>query len=134
MEPCPGHACHVFIEESEEQNKPVIDTVMVDKSATYAIADLAPPHWKKSPDEISRQNENDSAVITASFYYTPAFEAVTSDTGAYIEGLVNGANLAYNNSEINLRLEIFCVEKLKEFEESEDAVKMLENFRCVLDK
>ena len=133
MEPCPGHGCHVFIESSEEQNKPVIDTVMVDKSATYAIADFAPPpggfHSKESLDEISRQNENGSAVVTASFYYTPAFVEVTSDTGAYIEGLVNSANLAYNNSEINLRLEIFCVEELKEFEESEDAVKMLENFR-----
>ena len=126
VEPCPGHGCHVFIEESEEQNKPVIDTVMVDKSAMYTIAGFALPGI---PLEISRQNENETAVITASFYFTPAFKQVTSDTRGYIEGLVNSANLAYNNSAINLKLEIFCVEELKGFEESEDSVRMLENFR-----
>lgn len=132
MEPCPGHGCHVFIEESEEQNKPVIDTVMVDKSAMYAIAGFALPgksSGKASSLETSRQNQNESAVISASFYYTTAFDQVTSDTRGYIEGLVNSANLAYNNSDINLKLEIFCVEELKGFEESEDSVRMLEDFR-----
>ena len=132
VEPCPGHGCHVFIEESEEQNKPVVDTLMVDKSAMYTIAGFALPGTFSSKEmalEISRRNQNESAVITASFYYTPAFRQVTSDTRGYIEGLVNSANLAYNNSDIDLKLEIFCIEELADFEESEDSVKMLQKFR-----
>ena len=62
-------------------------------------------------------------------HLTPAFARVTSDARGYVEGLVNSANLAYNNSDIRLRLEIFCLEELKGFEESDDSVKMLEKFR-----
>ena len=130
VEPCPGHGCHVFIESSEEQNKPVVDTVMVDKSAAYNILGFALPGLgPEIAREFSRRNQNESAVLTASFYLTPAFARVTSDARGYVEGLVNSANLAYNNSDIRLRLEIFCLEELKDFEESDDSVKMLEKFR-----
>jgi hypothetical protein len=71
---------------------------------------------------------NSRTTITAMFYYTTQFADVTTDPRAYIEGMVNSANMAYNNSNINLRLEIFCVEEYKELKESNDAPGMLEAF------
>ncbi len=63
------------------------------------------------------------------FYYTPEFARVTSDPAAYVDGLVSNANMGYANSQINLRLTVFCAQELAGFEETDSPVKMLQDFR-----
>ena len=46
------------------------------------------------------------------WYYTSQFNDVTSDPALYVSGLINNANAAYANSNINLRLKTKCVEQL----------------------
>ena len=48
------------------------------------------------------------------WYYTKEFDDVTDDPPLYMEDLINHANTAYQNSNINLRLETLCVEKLED--------------------
>ena len=50
--------------------------------------------------------------LSVMWYYTSQFNSVTSDPALYISGLINNANAAYANSNINLKLKTKCVEQL----------------------
>ena len=60
------------------------------------------------------------------WYYSPEFEAVTSSPEDYIATLINSANAGYKNSNLNLRLKTFRIERLPDnFTESENTIKMV---------
>lgn len=48
------------------------------------------------------------------WYYTKEFYDITSDPALYMESLINYANTAYQNSNISLRLETMCIERLSD--------------------
>lgn len=48
------------------------------------------------------------------WYYTKEFYEDTSDIPLYMESLVNYANTAYQNSNISMRLETMCIERLND--------------------
>ena len=62
------------------------------------------------------------------WYYTSQFKSVTSHPALYISGLINNANAAYANSNINLRLKTKCVEQLPDsFVEGDSVGTLLED-------
>ena len=63
------------------------------------------------------------------WYYTKEFEAITTDPALYIAGLLNHANTAYQNSNIDLDLTTMCIERLPDnFVEANDVNRLLDNF------
>ena len=63
------------------------------------------------------------------WYYTKEFEAITSDPALYMAGLVNHANTAYQNSNLNLRLSTMCIERLPDsFVEADNVNTLFTNF------
>ena len=63
------------------------------------------------------------------WYYTKEFEAITSDPPLYMAGLVNHANTAYQNSNLNLRLSTMCIERLPDsFVEADNVNTLFTNF------
>ena len=60
------------------------------------------------------------------WYYTKQFEDITTNPALYIESLVNLANTAYKNSNINLVMATMCIEKLPDsFVETNNAGTLL---------
>ena len=73
------------------------------------------------------QQSSTRTELSVMWYYTSQFNSVTSDPALYISGLINNANAAYANSNINLRLKTKCVEQLTDnFVEGDSAGKLLE--------
>ena len=76
------------------------------------------------------QGENDlTTVVTYSvmIYFTPDFEAVVPDVMSYVAVLIAETNAGYINSNIPVRIELFCVEKMV-IEEKADSSDMLSDF------
>ena len=70
--------------------------------------------------------------VTVMWYYSQQFDDITSNPRLYIESLVNHANAAYQNSNINLRLKTLCMERLPgSFVESDNVTKLLKSFVAV---
>ena len=66
------------------------------------------------------------------WYYSQEFDDITSDPALYIESLVNLANTAYQNSNINLRLKTMCIEKLPStYVETDDYMAILNDWVAV---
>ena len=53
------------------------------------------------------ERQSATTSITVMWYYTKEFEAITSDPALYMAGLINHANTAYQNSNLNLRLALY---------------------------
>ena len=60
----------------------------------------------------SFEQQSTTTELSVMWYYTSQFNDVTSDPALYVSGLINNANAAYANSNINLRLKTKCVEQL----------------------
>ena len=66
------------------------------------------------------------------WYYSKQFDDITSDPALYIESLINLANTAYQNSNLNLRLKTMCIEKLPDsFVEANNAGNLLSDLVAV---
>ena len=66
------------------------------------------------------------------WYYTKQFHDITTNPELYIESLINLANTAYQNSNLQLTLKTMCIEKLPDsFVEANDAGTLLENLVAV---
>ena len=75
----------------------------------------------------NQQDRTTSPVeLSVMWYYSPEFAAVTTSPEAYIAALIDSANAGYKNSNLNLRLKTFCIERLPDnFTESENTIKMV---------
>ena len=70
--------------------------------------------------------------VTVMWYYSQQFDDITSNPELYVESLVNLANTAYQNSDIDLRLRTMCIEKLpSSFVESNNAGTILNDLVAV---
>ncbi len=76
----------------------------------------------------SPEQQAEKQILSVMFYYSPTFAKVTFDPKGYVEGLVNSANLAYNNSDIPLEMRAFCVEEWVGFVETRSPVQMIMDF------
>ena len=65
-------------------------------------------------------------VLSVNFFYTDEFEWVTADPEGYVNTLVAYANVGYVNSELDMELEIFCIQRLPFFSETDNGAAMLE--------
>ena len=75
------------------------------------------------------ERQSATTSITVMWYYTKEFEAITSDPALYMAGLVNHANTAYQNSNLNLKLTTMCMERLPDsFVEADDVGALFTNF------
>ena len=63
-------------------------------------------HFVGIPAELM-ERQSATTSITVMWYYTKEFEAITSDPALYMAGLINHANTAYQNSNLNLRLALY---------------------------
>ena len=62
------------------------------------------------------------------WYYTKQFDDITTNPALYIESLINLANTAYQNSNLQLTLKTMCIEKLPDsFVEANNAGTLLED-------
>ena len=70
--------------------------------------------------------------VTVMWYYSPQFDEITSNPALYIESLINNANDAYQNSNIDLRLRTLCIERLpNSFVESNNVTDLLNDLLAV---
>ena len=70
--------------------------------------------------------------VTVMWYYSKEFDDITSNPALYAESLINLANDAYQNSNINLRLRTLCIERLPDsFVESDSPGGILEDLVAV---
>ena len=66
------------------------------------------------------------------WYYSRQFNDITSNPALYIESLINNANTAYQNSNMDLRLKTLCIERLPStFIESNNATDLLNDLLAV---
>ena len=66
------------------------------------------------------------------WYYSPQFDEITSNPALYVESLINNANDAYQNSNIDLRLRTLCIERLpNSFVESNNVTDLLNDLLAV---
>ena len=76
--------------------------------------------------------QSTTTEVTVMWYYSQQFDDITSNPDLYVESLVNLANTAYQNSDINLRLKTMCIEKLpSSFVESNNAGTILNDLVAV---
>jgi len=122
LEPCkafPG--CHVLKEGSEHENEegkipesPAVRNIFSDRNA----------------DDLRQQGIDDNTtVVTFSikYYYTLDFAENEDDIDLYFDQLTAVTNQGYINSEIPVRITIFCIEKT-ELRDIRDAEAMLMAF------
>ena len=75
------------------------------------------------------ERQSGTTSISVMWYYTKEFEAITSDPALYMASLVNHANTAYQNSNLDLRLTTMCIERLPDsFVEADDVNALFNNF------
>ena len=55
------------------------------------------------------ERQSTTTEVTVMWYYSQEFDDITSNPELYVESLVNLANTAYQNSNINLRLKVSVV-------------------------
>ena len=83
-------------------------------------------HFEGIPDLMERTT---TTTITVMWYYTKEFADITTDPALYMAGLINHANTAYQNSNLNQKLETMCIEKLPDsFVEADDVNQLFTNF------
>ena len=70
--------------------------------------------------------------VTVMWYYSRQFDDITSNPSLYIESLINLANTAYQNSNMDLRLKTLCIERLPStYIESNDPSDILNDLVAV---
>ena len=70
--------------------------------------------------------------VTVMWYYSKQFDDITSNPALYIESLINLANTAYQNSNIDLKLKTLCIERLPStFIESSNVTDLLNDLLAV---
>jgi len=122
LEPCkafPG--CHVLKEEAgykDEEGKipegPAVRNIFSERNA----------------DDLRQQGIDDSTTVvtfSVKYYYTLDFEEVTDDIDLYFDQLIAETNQGYINSEIPVRIEIFCIEATT-LRDIQDGGQMLDTF------
>lgn len=62
-------------------------------------------------------------------YFTKEFEEIVPDVESYIAVMMAETNEGYINSEIPIRADLFCVEKM-DIEELPDSGDMIDSFRA----
>ena len=72
------------------------------------------------------ERQSDRTVLSVNFFYTDEFEWVTADPEGYVNTLVAYANVGYVNSQLDMELEIFCIQRLPFLSETENGAAMLE--------
>ena len=83
-------------------------------------------------ENSERQSTGAVTEVTVMWYYSQQFDDITSNPELYVESLVNLANTAYQNSDIDLRLRTMCIEKLPgSFVEADDAGGLLNDLVAV---
>ena len=75
------------------------------------------------------ERQSGTINITVMWYYTKEFEAITTNPALYMSSLINHANTAYQNSNLDLRLTTMCMERLPDsFVEADDVGTLFTNF------
>ena len=83
-------------------------------------------YFEGIPDLMERTA---TTTITVMWYYTKEFADITTDPALYMAGLINHANTAYQNSNLNQKLETMCIEQLPDsFVEADDVGQLFTNF------
>ena len=72
-----------------------------------------PNSFHSEDDDIEDEEDDDGSIVTYSvmIYYTPEFAAVTSDIEGWVDLVLDEANQGYENSQIPVRVEKFCIEE-----------------------
>ena len=138
--------CYVLIESDETRNQGEVEGVTVDVFSAPPSSSRFIPNGKAVskmiiislnwlfttalPDSLERQAT--TTVVNVMWYYSKQFDDITSNPELYVESLINLANTAYQNSNINLRLKTMCIERLPDsFTEANDASRLLNDLLAV---
>ncbi len=123
VEACPGSVgCHVLIEEGEEKNHPkvFVEDYISEEPSGRLMSNLS-----------TTANRQGKAVVTVNFYYTPQFAAVTFDVTGTLRNFIAQANEGYRNSQLDIEMQLRCIEEATGFVESNDPSAMLSYFRTM---
>lgn len=86
-------------------------------------------------DALKKGEEDTTTIVDVSVmvYYTPAFMMYAEDTGPerLIKTQIEKANTILQESDIPVKLKLFCIEELDGFVEAEDGSKRLGDFMKV---
>ena len=98
-----GPDCHVVVEVSGD------NAIHPDYDEGNLVTDdsLLPTETQ----DLLRRGEDDPntmATISVIIYYTAEFRRTTPDVRGHVEGLILNTNIAFENSEIPLRLTLYC--------------------------
>ena len=65
----------------------------------------------RNADDVAQGHADDTTIVTysAMIYYTPEFDNLV-DVESYIGVMLSETNAGYINSEIPLRIELFCMD------------------------
>ena len=85
--------------------------------------------------DVAQGHSDQTTIVTYSVmvYFTPEFEEIVPDVEGYIAVVMAETNEGYINSEIPIRIELFCTEKM-EIPEVLEASDMLKDFRAAKGK
>ena len=86
--------------------------------------------------ELRKSDTKDTttpATYSVMFYYTAAFQAVTSDIPGYIDQVLAETNQGYANSQVPLTVTRFCIEAAT-IDEIEDSSDFIAAFRAMKDQ